>query len=251
MDWIRDNLGVIVAVVIIVSLIIIAIVLLLTWLSSRGRFMFLDGVVHNRGAVVAPWHEYRHEAHSLFLFRVCLGIAALLVAMLIVGLSVLVAWPDIQDRNFGGLAIAAIVIGGVMFLAFGLTLGVISVFLTDFVAPIMYLRRVTVKAAWGEFHSSMLAGNTLSFVLYFLVKIVLGFVVGILALMATCLTCCIALIPYVGAVILLPLTVFELAYPLHFIEQFGPSWHVFPRDESQPVVDSMSPFADRSPETDR
>ena len=92
----------------------------------------------------------------------------------------------------------------------------------------------------------MLAGNGSPFVLYFLMKILIGLVVGVLALATTCLTCCIALIPYIGSVILLPLTVFVQAYPLYFIEQFGPSWRVFPPDKSPPVTDSTTPFADNS-----
>lgn len=140
----------------------------------------------------------------------------------------------------------AILTGIVMFLAFGLTMSVISVFLKDFIVPIMYLRRITVMAGWREFSSSMLAGNTGLFVLYFLMKIVLGLAVGVLALMTTCLTCCIAVIPYIGSVILLPLTVFLQAYPLYFIEQFGPSWHIFPPDKPPTVMDSTTPFADGS-----
>lgn len=233
MQWIRDNLTIIVVVAVVLLLAVFVIGLVLTWLGSRGRFMFLDGVVHNRGAVVAPWHEYRREGNSLFLFRFCLGIAALLVIVLILGLCVLIALPDIQGHDFGGFAVGAIVAGVVMLLPFGLTMAVISVFLRDFVVPIMYLRRITVMAAWREFSSSMLAGNTLPFVLYFLMRVVIGLVVGFLALTATCLTCCIALIPYVGSVMLLPFTVFEQAYPLYFIEQFGPSWCVFPPDKPQ------------------
>ncbi len=246
MQWIRDNLTVIVVVAVAVLLAVFVISLVLTWLGSRGRFMFLDGVVHNRGAVVAPWHEYRREGNSLFLFRFCLGMIALLVVVLILGLCALIAWPDIQGRHFGGFAVGAILTGIVMFLAFGLTMSVISVFLKDFIVPIMYLRRITVMAGWREFSSSMLAGNTGLFVLYFLMKIVLGLAVGVLALMTTCLTCCIAVIPYIGSVILLPLTVFLQAYPLYFIEQFGPSWHIFPPDKPPTVMDSTTPFADGS-----
>jgi hypothetical protein len=244
MEWISENLVVIVVVTVALVFFVSAIVLLITWLSSRGRFMFLDGVVHNRGAVVAPWHEYRREANSLFLFRVSLGIIALLEVVLILGLCSLVAWPDIQSREFGSYGVGAVVMGISMFVAFVITLAAISILLTDFVVPIMYLRRVTVTAAWAEFRTSFLVGNTPTFLLYFLMKIGIGFVTGFVALIATCLTCCIALIPYVGAVILLPLTVFVQAYPLYFIEQFGPAWRIFPTDAPPQDTDPMTPFAE-------
>jgi len=246
MEWIRDNLTMIIVVAVAVVLVCFMIGLVLTWLGSRGRFMFLDGVVRNRGAVVAPWREYRREGNSLFLFRFCLGILGLVMVVSILGLCALIALPDIQSRDFGGFAVGAILAGVFMFLTFALTMGVISVFLRDFVVPIMYLRRIPVMAAWREFSSSMLAGNTLPFVLYLLMKIVIGLVVGVLAMMATCLTCCIAVVPYVGSVILLPLTVFMQAYPLYFIEQFGPSWRVFPPDKLPPATDPTTPFADGS-----
>jgi hypothetical protein len=69
-------------------------------------------------------------------------------------------------------------------------------------------------------------------------KIVLGMVVGFFAVALTCLTCCIVAIPYVGSVILLPLTVFMQAYPLYFIEQFGPTWNVFSPAKPPPLKDT-------------
>jgi len=48
--------------------------------------------------------------------------------------------------------------------------------------------------------------------------------VAMVSCIATCVTCCIAAIPYVGTVILLPLYVFLAAYPLLFARQFGPDW---------------------------
>lgn len=228
-EWIRDHLAIVILVVVAVVLIGMAIGLVLTWLSSRGHFMFLDGVVHNRGAVVAPWHEYRREGNSLFLFRVCMGFLMLGLMLSIGGVCFVVALPDIQAHAFGGFAAGAIALGIFSFLASMLTFGIISVLLADFVVPIMYLRRIPVLAAWREFSASMLAGNAPLFALYFLMKIAIGMIVGFCAFAALCLTCCLAAIPYVGSVILLPLSVFGQAYPLYFIEQFGPSWRVFPR----------------------
>jgi hypothetical protein len=65
-----------------------------------------------------------------------------------------------------------------------------------------------------------------SFILFYLMKIVLGIAITIIGMMAVCLTCCMAAIPYLGTVILLPLIVFARCYPLCFLEQFGPQWRI-------------------------
>src|SRR3982751_2987078 len=44
---------------------------------------------------------------------------------------------------------------------------------------------------------------------------------------ATCLTCCLAALPYVGTVILLPVFVCLRAFGLLFIRQFGPDYDVW------------------------
>ena len=184
-------------------------------------------------AIEAPWREYRREGNSLFFFRVCLGLISLAVVLLILGLCALVALPDIQDRQFGGSMMIAIFAAIVLFIPFCIVMGFIGTLLNDFVAPIMYLRRISTMQAWREFHRSMFTGRTWTFVLYFLFKIVIGMAVGALALMTMCLTCCIVAIPYVGTVILLPLLVFVQAYPLYFIEQFGPDWQIF---DAKPTI---------------
>ena len=91
----------------------------------------------------------------------------------------------------------------------------------------MYLRRQTVLAAWGEFQQGLLADRLGLFVLYLLFKILIAFAIGILAILVFCATCCLAAVPYLGTVILLPLFVFHRAYSLYFLEQFGPAWQVF------------------------
>ena len=168
LEWVRENFTLIVTIAIAVFLLFLVLGLVISWLSSRGRFMFLDGVVCNRGAVVAPWREYRREGNSLFFFRVCLGLISLAVVLLILGLCALVALPDIQDRQFGGSMMSAIFAAIVLFIPFCIVMGFIGTLLNEFVAPIMYLRRISTMQAWREFHRSMFTGRTWTFVLYFL-----------------------------------------------------------------------------------
>jgi hypothetical protein len=69
-------------------------------------------------------------------------------------------------------------------------------------------------------------------VLYILFQIVIAIALGMLVLAAMLVTCCIAgcvmAIPYVGTVLLLPLTTFKRAYSLYYFAQYGPAYNVFP-----------------------
>ena len=54
---------------------------MLAWVGARGRFIFTDCIVRNRGAVVAPWTEYRREGNSLFLFSLVVALALIAIAL--------------------------------------------------------------------------------------------------------------------------------------------------------------------------
>ena len=210
--------------------------LLILWVRSRGKFMFIDGVVHNRGAVVAPWKAFRLHGNSLFLFSLALTFGMWLIALLIVAFGVMLAWPDIQSSEFGSASVSAIVIGLLLLFGAAIVYGIIAVLLEDFVVPTMYLHNVPVMPAWRIVRAEVLAGNLGTIILYFLMKIVLAIAIGVVGLIATCLTCCLAVIPYLGTVILLPLYVFKRCYPVCFLEQLGPSWKFFPPDPPEPEV---------------
>jgi len=230
--WVQANFGLILFFGIIGLLVLIALGLLFTWLGSRGKFMFLDGVVRNRAAVIEPWHRLKTLANSLFWFRVVLGLIGLAAFGLIVVMCLALAWHDIAAREFGPGAIVALIVGGVLLLPFAIVMAIINSLLNDFVIPAMYLHNTRVMGAWGLFRHEIAAGRVGVIVLFYLMKIVLVIVIAIIALVVTCVTCCIAALPYIGTVILLPLFVFMRSYSLYFLQQFGPRWRVFPDDIS-------------------
>ncbi|MEZ5082560.1 MAG: hypothetical protein R2750_03805 [Bacteroidales bacterium] len=55
--------------------------IVLTWVSSRGKFMFLDNVVYDIAEVKKPWYEYRKEGNSLFIWRFIYGFMVFIVLM--------------------------------------------------------------------------------------------------------------------------------------------------------------------------
>lgn len=229
LDWIKANITTILAVTAIAMVVIVGLTALIIWIRSRGKFMFLDGVVRGRGAVVEPWKMYRSLGNSLFSVSLGLWLLGFAAAIACFTIGVAIAWPDLVAGRFDAAAIAGIIIGSLLLMATVLIMSIVGILLEDFVVPTMYLRDQPAFAAWSTVRGEVLAGREGTVVLYFLMKIALGIVVGLIAMTATCLTCCIAAIPYLGTVILLPLLVFLRSYPLCFLEQFGPEWQFFAR----------------------
>jgi hypothetical protein len=200
--------------------------LLFLWLSSRGKFMFLDGVVTNRAAVVEPWGRFRKPANSLFFFRVILELFGFTAIILILAFAASQVWLHFDAYDAEPLLVAGLVLAALAFLFTVFTLVLVELAINDFVVPLMYLQECGVGEAWKEL-GRLFTARPGSFVLYVLVRIVIGVVVTILMLLACCMTCCIVLLPFVGTVILLPLLVFLRAYPLYFLSQFGPGTDLF------------------------
>jgi hypothetical protein len=133
--------------------------------------------------------------------------------------------------QFGPGALAGILLAVGFFLFFGIAFAVFMAVVKDFVVPVMYLRNVPATDALRIFRRELLAGHVGAFLLFYLMKIVLGMAAAGIAVVALCLTCCMAALPYIGSVFFLPISVFFQCYNLHFLEQFGPQWQVFPREE--------------------
>lgn len=223
-DWILEHLELILFLAVVFVLVGIVFWILVTWLSSRGKFMFLDGVVHNRAAVVEPWNRFRSLGNSLFFFRIVLAIIALIVIGAAIGLMVLsVTAMGFDGREPGAAGILFLFFWIMVILVLAFAFALVAVAVNDFVVPVMWVRGCRVMEAWSEF-LSLLSAKLGLFILYVLVKIIIAVVVGLLACIVTCVTCCIAAIPYVGTVILLPLHVFRRSFSLYFLSQFGPDY---------------------------
>jgi len=244
-EYVTDNLYWIAPVAVSIVVLVIVIGLLVAWLNSRGRFMFLHCVATNKAEVKIPWSKFRRHGNSLFLFRIVLGLIGLFVVGLpIVGIIVLGIM--LAAGALAGVAsIPGIIILGLMLFVLGIVLFLIRKFTYDFVVPIMFLRTVSVVAGWREF-MTILSANKLRFALYLLFQIVISIVTGAIIMIGfcvgICLCCasCLLMIPYIGTVILLPLLVFTRAYSLYYLQQFGPPFDVF-RLEGETALSPANP----------
>jgi len=244
-EFVLDNLHWIIPVAVVAVFVGIILWLVFTWLSSRGRFMFLHCVAQNKAEIKVPWIKFRQHAHSLFLFRIVLsliGFAAIGVPLLIAGLLIAIT---IAGNGPHVVPVLGFVMIGLIVFAISIVFFLVHKFTMDFVVPIMYLRTTSSTSGWREF-LALLSANKGHFTLYILFQIVIAIAVGIIGATIACLFscafvcltcgigCALMILPalslgygYIITVLLLPLSVFTRAYSLNYFRQYGSQFDVF------------------------
>ena len=230
-DFVLANLFWIIPTAIFVITILILVGLLIVWLSSRGRFMFLHCVALNKAEVKVPWAKYRRKGNSLFLFRVVVGLIYFAVMIILIAFLVAFIVIPASRSSLSGIGVAlALSIFLPVLLAVVILFLLIHKFTTDFVVPIMYLRTSSCVEAWREF-LGILSGNKCRFLLYILFQIVIGIATALIvvaaAMVTCCCACCILVIPYIGTVLFLPVLIFKRAYSLFYFRRYGAQFDVF------------------------
>ena len=203
--------------------VLIVLVLTVLWLSSRGKFMFLDNVVHGRALVADPWRRFARHGNSLFVFRLIFTVVSVLLVGVVVltvsatvGLSVLTDFETFASVGIAltGLALFALLIFAIIYAAF---------FLNAFVVPLMHRYDLDVIDGWRRFLEIFAARPVPLLVCgFFYMVLLIG--AGIAIVAGGLLTCCIGflfmVIPYIGTVVLLPISVVLRAFTLEFLAQF-------------------------------
>lgn len=231
-EYILDNLFWLIPAIVAVAVVMIGIGLLIAWLNSRGRFMFLHCVAANKAEVKIPWQKFKKHGNSLFLFRIVLGIIGFAVTVVPVAGIILLIIATASKAILLIVSIPGIIFCGLILFAILIALSLVRKFTFDFVVPIMFLRTASCVAAWREF-MTILSTNKARLALYILFQIVIAIAIGAIIALGVCIGCCLCCIsvllfvPYIGTVILLPLPVFKRAYSLYYIRQFGPTFDVF------------------------
>ncbi len=219
---------------------LVALGLVLVWISSRGKFVFLDNVAHDRARIADPWRRYARVADSLFAWRLCFLLACL-AAIAALAATAWAAAGGPSGFGFGSArAIAITVVAGFALVMVGIACAYVSLFLDGFIVPIMYKNEIGAVEAWRRF-APWLERHLGAFLLYGLFVLGLFVVVGAGVVAVGLMTCCVGLLlvilPYVGTVVLLPFIVTYRALSVEFLGQFDAAFLVFP----QPAAAQPSP----------
>jgi hypothetical protein len=232
-----------VVAVVVLALLFCALVIALTWLKARGNFIFTDCIVRNQTVIAGPWREYRKEGNSYFLFLLAIVFALLVLVALMLGS---VIGLGLFNRPAGEM-VSMTFIGLVVFLfVIWVSIIIFVSIATYFMVPVMYRQRCDAITAFRQVWTLIIAnlGIFILFILFYIVISIAGAMIGCLA---ACATCCLAALPYVGTVILLPVVMCLYAFPLCFIRQFGDSYDVFAVVTPTELPPSIPPVGDALP----
>jgi hypothetical protein len=229
----------VIPVVIIGVVLVLALITVLLWLNSRGRFMFTDCIARNRGAIAEPWREFRTDGNRYFVFSIVITLCSLVVFGGL-GLIFFIGWywgnPVVPVALLILFAVAVILVALIVSLVM------------RFMVPVMYRQRCgameAFRAVWSLFTAN--PGVFVLFALFYILLYIAGAMIGCVA---ACATCCVAAIPYIGTVILLPVVMLLFAFPLCFLRQFGDPYNVWavvrptepPAPPIPPVQESLPP----------
>jgi hypothetical protein len=229
---------ILVAGIMLLIVLALALIVLCAWLRARGGFMFIECIVKNRGAIAEPWRDFRTEGNSYFLFWLLVGFGLLICAGLL-GLPLVI--PAITNDNFlrtNNVYLISAVAGWILVMIFFiLTWALVA----SFTVPIMYRQRCRVSEALVA-ATKLIAAHPGEMLLYCFFWIVLALGSAMVGCVVTCATCCIAAIPYVGTVILLPVFLLLRSFSLLFLRQFGPEYDVWATFTPPEYVSILSPL---------
>jgi hypothetical protein len=225
---------------------VLALIVVFAWLRARGGFMFIDCIVKNRAAIAEPWREFRKEGNSYFFFWLVVGFGVVVFAALLSLPLIILAikgryYLDLRRDHLNVYALLAI--AGWVFVM--VLLVIAWALIAGFMMPVMYRRRCRAYEAFRA-TVSLIAAHPGEIVLYCLFLFVLAIATGLISCFAICATCCIAALPYVGTVILLPVYILLRSFSLLFLRQFGPDYDVWASampPEFSPILSGAPPGA--------
>jgi hypothetical protein len=168
-----------ITLVVAVLVLIFAIVLLFSYISNVAVFAFLESVLEEKIELPECFSRNLGKGLKFFLFNITLGLLALLVFLVL-----LLPAAGIYFGISGGIKYAALLIYLMMALVFFVVvivlLAVVGGFNIDFIVPIMYKEKRGIVASWREL-TNTIKKNKGQFLMYIIVRILLGLVTGVIS----------------------------------------------------------------------
>ncbi|NJK91344.1 MAG: hypothetical protein HC904_05620 [Blastochloris sp.] len=207
--------------------------LLMVFLGARGQFLLFDNTLHNRDAIKEPWKRYARPANEFTLWFYSLQLLSLILMFGFFALALAAFWPYLLSQQLPPTTFwLPWLLGFLALLLSFLPLSIFLFILRDFAVPLMARHSLTMPQALGRIWR-LFRRHWLDFIVYTLIRTLMGFAFYIYALLAGCLTCCLGFFPYLNSVVTLPYHIFRQTFVidcLHRLDPDSPLWpeHKFP-----------------------
>ncbi|MFB3896649.1 MAG: hypothetical protein ACE14V_10145 [bacterium] len=217
-QYLIDHIVVIIVIIAVSIAFVITLCLIFAVLRAIFVFIFLDLLSKKEATVRAGFSQYQSRGWRLFFFRFIVGLIALFIILLFIGLVLLLAFSvfnGFRGVDHGSWAsvfmlILGILIFLVIFICIMVVFGLFDAFTTNFVVPTMYLLDIGVIPAWKRYYQT-LRTHVWDTVRFVLMKFVLGMAGGIISFVVVLVT----LIPFGLIGLVIGLTSYLVMAALH------------------------------------
>lgn len=233
----------------------LAILLLVLWLLSRGRFMFISALTDETRdlSIAAKWKESKTEGNSYFRYNLAFAVLFMLYCAIFTPLFFLLLKllvPALQTQSASTLALA-VFLSVILAIPFLFLTGVFH----EFGTLLMFRKKIK---AWAAFRQTvaLTRDNILPILKYFIFMIAVMLAVFfclILCVVITCCLCCFWLalfyLPFLWVLAFLPLLVLKQYFTMEFAKQFGDDYNVYLHDEPEIPAGETAETVPAIPET--
>jgi len=213
----------------------------LLYLKARAQFVFLAQAVRHDAAFGPAWRQFRRQGHSLYGWYLGFGFVKLVTWVVLAAVGYQLVLPALHQPIDSMPILSRGCVGALIALPFWLGIVCVDILAGDFVVPLMCRFEIGVLAAWKHLlHVVVL--NLGLFIAYAVVRAFLVMLAWTLFLLAACICCCLfclADIPYISTVVVLPIPFFLRYFSLEFLAQFAPEYNLFdapPKPATPPAM---------------
>ncbi|MDD3118754.1 MAG: hypothetical protein PHQ27_06220 [Victivallales bacterium] len=207
----------------------LALWLLLLWIRAQAQIVFIDNLVHRSTRFMASFREHFHNGNSIFLWEIVYSMVSPLLMFSVGIMPLLLALPwlksCIEAKTFlppGEMAITGMVIAVTLVFFVALLMKLLLFYFYQFIIPIVFIRNCNAFRATA-IGAGLFKNHTWTFIKYVILYVVLMLVFSTLLFAIIIATCCLVMlpmmIPYVWAVLLLPVLVFFRLLGLELLNQ--------------------------------
>ncbi len=216
-----SGLAVLLIMALAIAVLLVAVTLL--WVSCRARFVWLENLTAQDHAIGRHWTRFARQGDSFFLWK--LAYYVLLIVILAPLAFFAGLFGVLTGSGFDGPgSILSWMLLGVLTFTVIVILAFVHFYGDAFVTVLMHRRGLTVIPAWRAFRR-LFEAHPGAFVAVAFVKFLLHLATAIVVTVFGLITCCVGFlvmaVPYLGAVVQLPIFAALRYYDLCWLGQFA------------------------------